>query len=166
MDPENDFDLESLDAKLQRLTIVAGVKHTKTNEDGPRGNPYGILCVCQEEGTMNTAPPGDPVSSDSGGTELAQPKRKLAFRSLHELPQDEPAEPSAKPSENEDYNDDSSISSSSVKVQVAPTKKNVAVKTPAKPSHAEATSSSTVLVQPEEPEDDVIADLRPKKRKA
>ncbi|CAH9083987.1 unnamed protein product [Cuscuta epithymum] len=103
MDPDADIDLETLDAKLQALTVVAGVKRTKSNEEGLQGNPYIIVCVSQasaaSSGSSHAAPPvAAPVCAIA-----AQTKRKLSFKSLNAPPPtpDQADLPSKQPVPNE-----------------------------------------------------------------
>ncbi|CAH9098600.1 unnamed protein product [Cuscuta europaea] len=79
MDPAKTRDTNVLDAELQKMTVIAGVKRAKISEQGLRGNPYSVVCVSQDKTPTPNALPTDLASTSSNDVHAALPKRKLAF---------------------------------------------------------------------------------------
>ncbi|CAH9088463.1 unnamed protein product [Cuscuta epithymum] len=86
MDPNVATNLEDFDAKLQTLNIVAGIKHSKPNEEGIQTNPHTVVFVSQELPTLAASPPITSPPPLSSYATSSQAKRKLDFESPTDLP--------------------------------------------------------------------------------
>ncbi|CAH9131745.1 unnamed protein product [Cuscuta epithymum] len=97
MDATTDMDLDLFDAKIQKISVLAGVKRTKPNEEGLQGNPYTIVCVSKQNeappelnSTQTETPPDsavvDPAPLETSAEPSILSKRKLSLKPLSELP--------------------------------------------------------------------------------
>ncbi|CAH9143883.1 unnamed protein product [Cuscuta epithymum] len=85
MDPGVDIDLPALDARLQSITLVAGVKRSRTNENGIQKNPYSIVLVSNDQPPLQPALSVATTSSNTPMDATAVPKRKLQFKSVKDI---------------------------------------------------------------------------------
>ncbi|CAH9092169.1 unnamed protein product [Cuscuta epithymum] len=89
-DPDTAIDLEAFNTKLQTLDIVAGIKHSKPNEEGTQVNSYTVVLVSQKLTTPNVSLPVTQPPPLTTCETSSQAKRTLNFKSGSDLPPDSP----------------------------------------------------------------------------
>ncbi|CAH9092891.1 unnamed protein product [Cuscuta europaea] len=57
MHATSEIDLDALNAELQKLQVVVGIRCSRDSDEGMQNNPYNIVCLCADQPPPPPPPP-------------------------------------------------------------------------------------------------------------